>query len=194
MRRLAREIIETILLALLIFVTMQAAVQNYRVDGPSMLDTLSSDEQLILNKLIYMRLDRDTLSSFLPFVSASKSGTKESFHIFHPPEHGDIVIFEYPLDRSRHLIKRVIGVPGDSIEIERGTVYRNGEALSEPYITKSDIRSREALTVPPEAYYVLGDNRLASNDSRAWGFVSAESIIGRAWLRYWPLENFGLLQ
>ena len=100
----------------------------------------------------------------------------------------------HPKDPSRRIVKRVIGLPGDIIGIERGKVIRNGERLLEPYVTQRDSRAFPPARVPPDAYYVLGDNRRMSTDSRAWGFVHEENIIGRAWLSYWPSDRFEFLQ
>ena len=87
-------------------------------------------------------------------------------------------------------MKRVIGLPGDIIEIEQGRVIRNGEALDEAYVFNGDGHSADAVEVPPNFYYVLGDNRSASTDSRTWGFLAEDQIIGRAWVRYWPSDRF----
>ena len=80
-------------------------------------------------------------------------------------------------------------VPGDVVEIERGTVILNGEELDEPYLERGDRSNMDAQTVPPDSYFVLGDNRRASNDSRDWGFVPSEQIVGRAWFGYWPFDQ-----
>ncbi|MYE54313.1 MAG: signal peptidase I [Chloroflexi bacterium] len=113
---------------------------------------------------------------------------------FHPPRRGDIAIMTHPDDPSRDIIKRVIGLTGDVIEIEQGQVVRNGEMLHEAYVVNGDRRSVDAVEVPPDSYYVLGDNRQVSSDSRAWGFMHKEDIIGRAWLSYWPSDRLEFLQ
>ena len=100
----------------------------------------------------------------------------------------------HPDDPSRDIIKRVIGLTGDVIEIEQGQVVRNGEMLHEAYVVNGDRRSVDAVEVPPDSYYVLGDNRQVSSDSRAWGFMHKEDIIGRAWLSYWPSDRLEFLQ
>ena len=191
MRELVRELIETVLLALAIFLTLQFSVQNFRVEGSSMRPTLEEDQFLLVNKIVYLRIDRDSITRLLPFIDDDGD---ETFFAFHPPKRGEVIIFHFPRDPSRDFVKRVIAVPGDTVEIRRGQVYINGIALDEPYITHPDTRSVAPTRIGPEFYYVLGDNRGSSNDSRDWGPVPTENIIGRAWVSYWPLENFNVLR
>ena len=194
MRVLIRELIETVILALVIFLALQFSVQNFRVEGSSMQNTLSEGQYLLVNKIVYLRLDPQTLNTFLPFVSLDED---KSLFPFHPPRRGEIIIFRFPGDASRDFVKRVIGVPGDVVEIRSDShMFVNGEELDEPYITLPDRCTtrpnrcaRVPVTVPPDSYYVLGDNRSASNDSRAWGMVPAENIIGKTWVSYWPLDQ-----
>ena len=190
MRELIRELIETVLLALLIFLVLQFSVQNFRVEGSSMQPTLTEGQYLLVNKIVYLRVAQESLANLLPWVSEEED---QSLFAFHQPEQGEVIIFHFPRDPSRDFVKRVIGVPGDVVEIQEGTVSVNGVALDEPYITQHDSRTIGRLEVPPDSYYVLGDNRRASNDSRDWGFVPAENVIGRAWVSYWPPENFNVL-
>ncbi len=111
----------------------------------------------------------------------------------HPPRPGDVIVFRYPLDPQRDFVKRVIGVPGDTVEIRRGVVYVNGKALDEPYVTAPSIDTMAQRTVGPDEYFVLGDNRRASNDSRDWGPVPLKNIIGKVWMTYWPTSRFGFM-
>ena len=194
MRRLIRELIETVLMALLLFVALQFSVQNFRVEGSSMGSTLSEGRYLLVNKLVYLRFDLRGLAPCWSCAGSARNRDYGSVFVFHPPEHGDIVIFHYPDDPSRSFVKRVIGVPGDEIEIEDGQVFRNGVALDEGYIHNPDTRSYRPVNVPEGSLYVLGDSRRASNDSRSWGVVPVENVVGRAWVTYWPLRGFGLLQ
>jgi len=189
-RELIRELIETVLLALLIFLVLQFSVQNFRVEGSSMQPTLTEGQYLLVNKIVYLRISRESLANLLPWVDGDEN---ESLFAFHQPERGAVIVFHFPRDPARDFVKRVIGVPGDVVEIQRGKVLVNGVALDEPYITRLDTRTIGRLTVPPDSFYVLGDNRRASNDSRDWGFVPVENVIGRAWVSYWPPENFNIL-
>lgn len=192
MRDFIRELIETALLSLAVFLALHLSVQNFRVEGSSMVPTLNEGQYIIANKIIYSRVSTDTLASFLPFIQPS--GEAGSLYTFHPPEHGEIIIFNFPPDQSRDLVKRVIGLPGDTIEIQSGHVIRNGEPIEEPYVVNKDSRTYDPVEVPENSYYVLGDNRRSSSDSRDWGFLSDEHVVGRAWVSYWPADRIGVLQ
>jgi signal peptidase I len=137
-----------------------------QVSGFSMRPRIDSDEYVLINALAY-RLGA--------------------------PKRGDIVAFRHERSAPTVYLKRVIGVPGDRIAIVRGTVVLNGTALDEPYVRFRDSRSFPELTVPPDSYYVLGDNRANSDDSRVWGFVPAADLIGRALFGVWPPPHFGAL-
>ena len=193
LRRLIREHIETVLLALTIFLALQISIQHFKVNGQSMKPTLDEGERLVVNKLVYFRIDQEDLTGLMPFVDASPESSDSPLFAFSQPRHGDVIIFHYPLDPSRDFVKRVIGVPGDTIEIERGQVFRNGVAIEEPYVTNPDRRSADAVGVPQGSYYVLGDNRSVSTDSREWGMVPLENVVGRMWFRYWPLNSLNNL-
>ena len=193
MRRIVKEMIETVLLALLLFVLMEFSVQNFKVEGSSMTPTLEQNQYLLVNKLIYSRVGLDELSPFVPFVHASTNGSDRTMFAFHPPQHGEVVIFHFPADPTRDFVKRVIGVPGDTIEIRQGDVYRNGQHVDEPFVISPSTRTYAPVFVEQGHYYVLGDNRRSSNDSRDWGLVPEENLIGRAWMRYWPPDNLGLI-
>jgi len=168
----AREIVETIILTLLVFLVLRFAVQNYRVDGQSMEPSLHDQEYILVDKAAYL---------------------------FHPPERGDIIVFEYPFDPQVDYIKRIIAIPGDTISVVGETVAVDGVNLNEPYINKDDLFNPfgpiKNLVVKSGEYFVMGDNRGNSSDSREWGFVPRQNIIGKAALTYWPLgeNNFGLL-
>jgi signal peptidase I len=160
-----REILETVTLTILLFLVFRFAVQNYRVDGRSMQPTLQDQQYILVNRAAYL---------------------------FHPPERGDVIVFVYPLDPTQDYVKRVIGIPGDHVQVEQdGTVIVNGVTLQEPYITpSSDPYIPTDLVLGPNQYFVLGDNRGDSSDSRVWGPVPRQNIIGKALLIYWPLGNF----
>ena len=191
MREIIRELAHTALVSLAVFLSIHFSIENFRVDGFSMTPTLVDGQHLIANKLVFSRLSADALTSLIPFVP--DSGDDSALFAFHPPERGDIMVFLHPRDPSRALVKRVIGLPGDMIEIDVGQVIRNGERVGEPYVVHLDGRSSDPVVVPEDSYYVLGDNRLVSSDSRDWGFVSEEYVVGRAWLSYWPSDRLEFL-
>ena len=190
MRALVRELIETVILALTIFVILQFSVQNFRVEGPSMEPTLKQGQHLLVNKLVFLRFDVGDLLALLPFISDDRP---EPTYAFHAPRRGDVIIFRFPGDPSRDFVKRVIGIPGDTVEIRRGEVFVNGVSLDEPYVVNRDTGNERPFNVDEDTYYVLGDNRRSSLDSRDWGTVPAENIVGRGWLRYWPLDGAQVL-
>ena len=190
MRALIRELIETVILALLIFLGLQFSIQNFRVEGSSMEPTLEEGQYVLVNKLVYLRIAPQDLSNLLPFVNSDR---EEVMFPFDAPSLGDVIIFHFPRDPSRDFVKRVIGVPGDVVEIKQGRVFLNGEEIDEPYITEPDHGSMAPRSIPENSFFVLGDNRKSSNDSRDWGTVPAENIIGRAWISYWPLDRLTTL-
>lgn len=153
-----REIIETLLLTLLIFWVVNAVTGRFRIEGHSMLPTLHEGEYVLINKLAYYL---DT------------------------PHRGDIIVLQFPQDRTRDFIKRVIGLPGDRIEIGNQQVKVNGQTLNEPYIAEEP-EYAGTWTVPEGQYFVLGDNRNNSSDSHSWQFLPFDDIVGKAWFIYWP--------
>lgn len=189
MRAFIREIIETTILAMLLFVALQFAVQSFQVEGVSMHPTLMQGNYLLVNKLVYRHITIDGGYAYAD-PEALPPSTANIFP-FDPPKPGEVVVFNAPSDISRDFVKRVIGVPGDTVEIRRGRVFVNGAMLNEPYIKdeERDDDDMPPFDVPAAAFFVLGDNRRASNDSRDWGAVPLENIIGRAWVRYWPLSD-----
>ena len=160
---LVREIIETLALTFIIFLVIHFTVQNYMVDGTSMQPGLNSNQYVLVNKLSYL---------------------------FHAPERGDVIVFHWPVDTNKDLIKRVIGVPGDVIVIDKTRVWVNGALLTETYIKAPANPAGNRWVVPSNAYFVMGDNRLVSDDSRDWGFVPKSYIIGKAVLVYWPFNSW----
>lgn len=190
LRVLVRESFETIILALLVFMVLHLSIQNYRVEGPSMQPTLAEGEYLIVNKLVYLRIDPAEVAGLLPFYNRQEETDR---FIFHPPERGEVIVFRSPHDPDRDFVKRVIGIPGDTIEIVQGNVYLDGVLLVEPYVTRRDNSTMSPVHVEPGTFFVLGDNRGSSNDSRSWGAVPAENLIGRAWVRFWPINQWNLL-
>lgn len=200
LRRVGRELAETVILAVLIFFAVKAVIQNFRVEGASMEPSLQSEQYLLVNKALYFRVNMDKVHKVLPFVPGD-DGQKR--HLFRAPRRGDVVVFRFPLDPSRDFIKRVIGVPGDTVEVKDETVYINGSPLKEDYVLATPNYTYGPRTVPPGEYFVLGDNRRNSYDSHAWGntcpaqqqcdFVPEENIIGQAWVSYWPFDTLGFV-
>jgi signal peptidase I len=164
-----REILETILPAILIALLINVFVgQATRVEGQSMEPNLHSDQRLVVEKLSYR---------------------------FHGPQRFDVVVLKLPSQGDELLIKRVVGLPGETVEILDGHVYIEGVELDEPFVAEETRAGRqEHITVPPLHVYVLGDNRNHSNDSRSFGPVPIDDIIGRAWISYWPLDDLGLVR
>jgi len=144
-------------------------VQPVKVEGTSMQPQLVDQERIFVNRFIYR---------------------------FKDIQRGDIVVFWYPRDHSKSFIKRVLGVPGDEVEIRYGTVYVNGARAYEPYLNPEfrDHKSFQKVVVPPGQYFVLGDHRNSSNDSRSWGFVAQQLIYGKAIFSYWPVSHVGLVE
>ena len=147
---------------------------------------LHDGQYLLVNKAVYFKLDMGTLSKYLPFLDDDGSN-----FLFHGPERGDVIVFRYPRDPSRDFIKRVIAVPGDTVSIQGGQVTVNGTLLEEEYLDETTRGDLDNTVVPDGSYFVLGDNRSNSSDSRSWGFVPEENIIGKAMFSYWPLSDLG---
>jgi signal peptidase I len=144
-------------------------VQPVKVEGTSMQPRLADQERIFVNRFIYR------------FKDICK---------------GDVVVFWFPKDRNKSFIKRILGVPGDRVEIQDGSVYVNDAKLEEPYLKPEfrDHKSFKKVIVPPGQYFVLGDHRNSSNDSRAWGFVDRSLIYGKAVFCYWPVSRVGFVK
>ncbi len=157
-----------ILLAVFVIVFVYRPV---RVEGTSMMPTLNDEERIFINQFTY-RFGISQISR------------------------GDTIVFWYPWDRSKSYIKRVIGLPGDKVEIEDGQVFVNGHELNESYLPDEyrDRSSMERKVVPPGEYFVLGDHRASSNDSRVWGTVPRNLIFGKAVFAYWPVDKMGAVR
>ncbi|WP_246039127.1 signal peptidase I [Dictyobacter alpinus] len=170
--RLFREIIETLVLTVLMFLVIRLAVQNFNIDGMSMEPSLHNQELVIVDKWSYF---------------------------FHAPARGDVIVFVAPPNPTQDYIKRIVGLPGDVVTIQDTKVTVNNQQLTETYVDPQRQGNPYApinrMIIPQGAYFVLGDNRNGSSDSRDWGCVPQPNVIGRAALVYWPLgqDNFGFL-
>jgi signal peptidase I len=162
-----REFVETILFTLLIYFLIRTFLfENYRVVGHSMDPTLDDEQYLVVCKFLY-RLQE--------------------------PQRGDIIVFQDPRAGDRKLIKRIIGMPGESVEIKNGQVFVDGQSLDEAYIEERPHYSRPPSKVPEGEYFVLGDNRNNSSDSHNWGTLPRGAIVGKSCVSYWPPEVWGLI-
>ena len=187
----AREIIEAVILALLVFLVIQTGVRNFRVLGASMQPTLESGQYLLVNRLVYFELDQERVARLTPFWQVDHSDRRFAFR---PPSRGDVVVFHNPRNVSQDFVKRLIGLPGETVEVRQGTVYINGQALDEPYLAKRDTASARLTRLGEKEYFVIGDNRRGSNDSRSWGPVPEELLLGKVLIVYWPLSELGLVR
>ncbi|MGH2533983.1 MAG: signal peptidase I [Thermomicrobiales bacterium] len=191
--RAVREIVETLLLAVVIFAAVRLVVLNFRVDGGSMAPNLQDEEMLLVNRNAYFHFDLNTLRNILP--GGDRDG-EDIVYLFEPPERGDIVVFNPPVSSPKPYIKRVIGLPGETVTIENGYVEIDGQRLEEPYID-GDItdctRDPCSWEVDEGEVFVMGDNRRNSSDSRTFGSISVDDIIGKAWITYWPVDEIDLV-
>ena len=160
-----RDALETILLAVVLFVVINALSARVRVDGFSMRPTLENGEYVLVYKLAYY---------------------------LNNPQRGDIVVFRFPLDPTQDLIKRVIGLPGDVVQVENGLVSVNDREITEPYIAATP-EYEGTWIVPPGQLFVLGDNRNDSSDSHAWGMLPLNNVIGKAIVIYWPPPEWNMI-
>jgi signal peptidase I len=164
--RVLREWTETLLFAAVLFLAIRFALPNFRIEGASMEPNFHDGQHIFANHIEYF---------------------------FRPLERGDVIVFEPPSAASRDFIKRVIGLPGERVEVINGAVHINGEPLAEPYPQSPATYSYGPVTVGPNEYFVLGDNRSNSNDSHSWGMLPADKVIGRVWLIYFPLDQIGFV-
>lgn len=186
---LLREVVETALLAILVFLAVRASIQHYRVEGQSMDPTLEDGEFLLVNSLAYSKVDLQAIARWVP---GWDPGDPAERHIFHGPERGDIVILHHPVPgQERDLVKRVVGLPGDRLRIRGGVVQINGRELIEPYVKEPWRGDLPEVTIPAGMYFVMGDNRNNSLDSRVFGPVSEDLIVGKAMASWWPASKIG---
>lgn len=195
-----REIIETALLALVIFVAVRALVLNFKVDGLSMTPSFDDGEMLLVNRNAYRQINGWTFVDWLPFVDDHHDA--DAWLTLGTPQRGDVIVFTPPPPgQDKPYIKRVIGLPGDTVEIHDEGVYVNGVRLDEPYLEGRTSNCRYSdpeycgteVVVPEGSVFVMGDNRNNSEDSRKFGPVEEHRIIGKAWVTYWPMKDIGVV-
>ena len=169
MKNFLRDGLITLTIAVVIFLGLQITIQKFVVYGPSMNPSFDNGELLLVNKVVYK---------------------------FHEPERGDVIIFHPPVEANGDYIKRIIGLPNETVQIEDGVVFihKDGEVfpLDEPYIAEPTMGDFNGVTISPDEYFVLGDNRNNSSDSRSGWTLPRQNIIGKVWLSIWPPGNWGL--
>ena len=181
-------------LAAVVFLLLQTTVRNFRVEGSSMHPTLEDGQYLLVNRLVYLNIELDRLAKIVPFWQADEGSSRKAIHA---PNRGEVIVFEYP-DKNpnsprKDFVKRVVGLPGETIRMHDGVVFVNEVELDEPYLAKKDHSNVSELTLREGEYYVLGDNRAHSNDSRAWSAVPDANLRGKAWVVYWPAPGIQIL-
>jgi signal peptidase I len=180
-----RELVQTVLLALILFFLIRSVVQNFRIDGISMEPNFHHGQFLIVNRFAYcpgLHFELPPLS-----IKLNKAWCVSQ------PRRGDVIVFEYPLDTSRDFIKRVIALPGETVEVRNGQVLVDGKQVPEPFGPNPTARNFGPQRVPPDTVFVMGDNRNNSSDSRAWGPLPQKEIIGKAILSYWPPQLWAIV-
>ena len=158
------DLLETVAIALLIFVVLHSSIGNYRVEKSSMENTLLPRDRLVVDRLAYFHLDAGQIDNSIPVFDVWDEG--RLFFPIRTPKREDIVVFNFPNDPNRDFVKRIIGLPGEMVSIKNGEVFIDGLGLDEPYISAKDSDNMKPILVPQNSYFVLGDNRHASSDSR----------------------------
>ncbi len=185
-KSVVREYAESIIIAIVLALVIRTfVVQAFKIPSGSMEDTLLIGDHILVNKLAY--------GLQIPYLDFRV----QSFGLFGDPRRGDIIVFPFPRDPSRDFIKRVIGLPGDRVQVRHHRAYVNGEPLKEPYIKLDDRAAIQSSRysdwgpemVPPGKLFVMGDNRDNSADSRDWGFLDSEKVKGRAFMIYWSWDS-----
>jgi signal peptidase I len=180
-RSAARELIETLVIAAILFFGMRLVMPAVVVDGVSMVPSLQNGQHLLENRLAYANVE----------IGGKK------YYLFHKPQRGDIVVIEPPIPHDKPFIKRLIGLPGDTILIRDGKVSVNGVPFDESYIAQIPAYTwptdGKPYTLGADEYFVLGDNRNASEDSHFFGPIHAKNIMGKTWISFWPFSDLKFL-
>lgn len=189
------ELTKTIVLAAIVFTCARTVVLPYEVEGKSMTPNLLDHERVLVNRTVYFHFDLNEILDYVPGVDLA--GAREIFP-FHSPQRGDVVVLHPPVPSSEPYIKRVIGLASERVTFENGYVDIDGARLDESYINGPITFCRGSdncdLGPIPDGYvYVLGDNRDGSSDSRSFGLVKVDDIVGKAWFTNWPLNSVGLM-
>jgi signal peptidase I len=183
--RLFRELASSLLLAAVLFAGIDSVTARRVVEGPSMEPNLHRGQALLISRIGISGFSRLAYASTHPETPLNDEGWV--------PPRGAIVTLIHPDDPNTLLVKRVVGLPGEVISIDRGEVHINGKALAEPYVVFHDQRSMSHLEIPPDTIFVMGDNRPASGDSRSFGPVPRMNLLGVVVLRYWPPAEFRVM-
>jgi signal peptidase I len=163
-----RDLLESVVLAVVLAALLRMfIIQPFYIPSQSMEPTLLVNDRIIVNVLLYH---------------------------FRPPQRGDVVVFRYPLDPSRDFIKRLVAFGGETVEVRDDELIVNGVRIAEPYIPHEIMADYGPFKVPPGCYFVMGDNRNNSDDSRVWGALPEKNMIGKAFLIYWPPGRMGLIK
>src|SRR6266545_3640111 len=197
-RSVVKELLETAIFILLVFLIVRGVIQNFKIEGQSMEPSLHTGQYILVNKIVYFHFDMNAPLRLLPSNGELPARVVYPFHM---PHRGEVVVFEYPRDLSKDYIKRVIGVPGDTVMVKDGQVFVNDVLLDELYLNGVQTTCRgddpcsqnRSVTVPRGAVFVMGDNRNNSSDSREWGELPLDGIIGKAWVSYWPRDYWGVI-
>lgn len=155
-----RDLLESVVLAVILAAILRLfIIQPFYIPSPSMEPTLLPNDRIIVNMLLYR---------------------------FSPPKRGDVIVFRYPPDPSRDFVKRIVALGGETVEVRQGYLLVNGRRIEEPYLPHETMKDYKSYTVPQNTYFVMGDNRSNSDDSRFWGTVPRQNIVGKVFLIYWP--------
>lgn len=196
-RSVVKELLETAIFILLVFLIVRGVIQNFKIEGQSMEPNLHTGQYILVNKIVYFHFDLNAPFQLLPGNSASS----QVVYPFHLPRRGEVVVFEYPRDVSKDYIKRVIALPGETVVVKEGQVFVNDHLVDEPYLKGVQTNCRggdpcsdsQPVVVPEGTVFVMGDNRSNSSDSREWGPLPLDRIIGKAWVSYWPRDYWGAI-